>query len=160
MAKGGLEWLLGQDFRELKPITFQQRPSGIIFYCSELYAIGLWHLEPDSPSRRLTQGQIAEAVVQWREAVRLLPRQIASLNQLAWTLATYADASVRNGAEAVELAEQAVQLSDGREPAILGTLAAAHAEAGQFAKAVEAAERALSLASARGDTALAESIQA
>jgi rhamnogalacturonyl hydrolase YesR len=48
VAKGALEWMTHQDFREVKPITFQQRPSGIIFYCFELYATGLRYLKPGS----------------------------------------------------------------------------------------------------------------
>ena len=70
----------------------------------------------------------------------------------AWMLATNPNASVRNGAEAVELAQRAVELSGGREPAILDTLAAAYAEAGRFPEAVKTAQRAAALASARGDT--------
>ena len=58
MAKGALDWLVGQDFRELKPITFQQRPSGTIFYCFELYVAGLKHLPPDSPKYRVALRQI------------------------------------------------------------------------------------------------------
>ena len=68
------------------------------------------------------------------------------MNCLAWVLATCPEASVRNGAEAVELARRAVKLSDGREPAILGTLAAAYAEAGRFPEAVQTARKALELA--------------
>jgi hypothetical protein len=48
VAKGALDWMTHQDFREVKPITFQQRPSGIIFYCFELYATGLRYLKPGS----------------------------------------------------------------------------------------------------------------
>ena len=58
VAKGAMDWLLGQDFRELKPITFQQRPSGTIFYCFELYLAGLKHLPPDSPKYRTLERQI------------------------------------------------------------------------------------------------------
>ena len=58
VAKGAMDWLLGQDFRELKPITFQQRPSGTIFYCFEFYLAGLKHLPPDSPKYRTLQHQI------------------------------------------------------------------------------------------------------
>ena len=89
------------------------------------------------------QGKIAAAVVQWREAVRLQPNQIAFVNHLVWLLATCPEASVRNGAEAVELAHRAVRLSGGREPAILDTLAAALAEAGRFPEAVQTARMAL-----------------
>ncbi|MBC8218849.1 MAG: hypothetical protein H8E73_10325 [Planctomycetes bacterium] len=48
VAKGALYWMTHQDFREVKPITFQQRPSGIIFYCFEFYATGLKYLRPGS----------------------------------------------------------------------------------------------------------------
>ncbi len=106
------------------------------------------------------QGKLAEAVVQWREAVRLQPNQIAYVNNLAWLLATCPEASVRNGSEAVELAQRAVQLSGGREPAILGTLAAAYAEAGRFPEAVQTARKALDLATQQNKQALAESIKA
>jgi hypothetical protein len=47
-AMGAMTWLLRQDFRELKPITFDQRPSGTVYYCFELYASGLKHLAPES----------------------------------------------------------------------------------------------------------------
>jgi hypothetical protein len=58
VAKGALDWMLRQDFRELKPITFEQRPSGIIFYCFELYATGLKHLKSDSPQYARAMQQI------------------------------------------------------------------------------------------------------
>jgi len=106
------------------------------------------------------QGKIAEAVVQWREAVRLRPNEIGFVNNLAWMLATCPEASVRNGAEAVELAQQAAQLCGGREPAILDTLAAAYAEAGRFPEAVHTARKALDLATQQNQQALVESIKA
>ena len=106
------------------------------------------------------QGKIAEAVVQWREAVRLQPKQIAFANNLAWVLATCPDAAVRDGAEAVQLAQRAVQLSGGQEPAILGTLAAAYAEAGRFPEAVQTARNALDLATQQNQQALAHALRA
>jgi protein O-mannosyl-transferase len=104
------------------------------------------------------QGKYAEAVGPLREAVRQQPNQPGYLNQLAWLLATSPDGSVRNGREAVELAQQAAKLCAGREPAVLGSLAAAYAEAGRSAEAVEAAQRAIKLAAARGDTALVDAL--
>jgi tetratricopeptide (TPR) repeat protein len=108
------------------------------------------------------QGKIADAVIQWRETVRLQPNNTMFLNRLAWVLATCPAGAIRNGAEAIDLALRAVRLTDGREPAILNTLAAAYAEAGRFSEAVKTAERAVSLASARGDgnTALADTLRA
>jgi len=58
VAKGALEWMTHQDFREARPITFQQRPSGIIFYCFELYATGLRYLKPGSRQYERAIGQI------------------------------------------------------------------------------------------------------
>ena len=66
-GRAALEWMVRQDFRQAKPITFQQRPSGIIFYCFELYAIGLRRLAPDGPSYQLAQAQLAEAVAWMKE---------------------------------------------------------------------------------------------
>ncbi len=64
----------------------------------------------------------------------------------AWELATSNDSSVRNGARAVQLAEQACQATDHQEATMLFTLAAAHAEAGNFDEAVRWAAEALRLA--------------
>jgi hypothetical protein len=64
---GALEWMVRQDFRQVKPIDFTQRPSGILFYCFELYAIGLPYLEPTGDSYDLAMHQLAEAVAWMRE---------------------------------------------------------------------------------------------
>ncbi len=105
------------------------------------------------------QGKTAPALAHWREALRLQPAALDTLNKLAWVLATHSDASLRNGAEAVDLAQQAAQLSGSRDPAILDTLAAAYAGAGRFAAAIETARRALALARAHQNTTLADRIQ-
>ena len=62
-----------------------------------------------------------------REALHSRPHDAALLNDIAWMLATNPDASVRNAAEAVELAQRALTSSGGNDPAILNTLAAAYA---------------------------------
>ena len=92
--------------------------------------------------------------------MRQNPNDVALLNDTAWLLATNPNNSVRNGAEALELALRAVKLSDSREPAILGTLAAAYAETGRFAEAVKTAQDALQLATGQNKETLAKSIQA
>ncbi len=106
------------------------------------------------------QGKIAEALVEWRRVIREQPNQVAVLNQAAWVLATSPTAAVRNGAEAVSLAERAVQASGGRQARILATLAASYAEAGQFSRAIETAHQALSLATEQKDKQLAEGLNA
>ena len=74
-------------------------------------------------------------------------------------LATSPEASIRDGARAVELAQRASQLSGGQDPMILRTLAAAEAECGRFAEAVRAAQQALPLATARNNSALASALR-
>jgi tetratricopeptide (TPR) repeat protein len=65
-------------------------------------------------------------------------------------LATCPDAGLRNGAEAVRLAERACELTHYGEPSFIGTLAAAYAEAGRFPEAVTTAEKAVQLATDAG----------
>ena len=101
-----------------------------------------------------------KTLAQRREAIRLQPHDAALLNNTAWTLATNPNASIRNGDEAVELAQRAIKLSGGNEPAMLGTLAAAYAETGRFPEAVQTAEQAARLAVAKGDRTLAVQIRA
>ncbi len=76
-------------------------------------------------------------------------------NNLAWLLATSSDASVRDGNRAIEVAEQSVQLSGGKDPNYLRTLAAAYAEVGQFSEAIATAEQAMQIASVQGKSKLA-----
>src|SRR5437016_3382514 len=105
------------------------------------------------------KGLIKQAVQHYEAALKSDPSSVLVKNNLAWLLATSADPSVRNGPRAVELAEQAVRVTDGYDPVSLHTLAAAYAENGQFAQAVAAAQDALNLAEERGLTPLAESLR-
>ena len=93
-----------------------------------------------------SQGRAQEALTHWREVLRVDPDYVLALNDAAHALAASPDPSDRNGAEAVKYAERAVQLSGGRNPAYLDTLAAAYAEAGRFPDAVSTAQKALDLA--------------
>ena len=102
------------------------------------------------------QGQLAAAVPHYRQAVQLSPNSAVYLNDLAWLLATHPDADLRNGPEAVTLAEKAVKLTHGTQAAFLGTLAAAYAEVGRFPEAIAAAEKALDRARAAGQGQIAE----
>jgi tetratricopeptide (TPR) repeat protein len=64
------------------------------------------------------------------------------LNEMAWFFATQPDATLRNGPEAVRLAERACALEGRTAPAMLATLAAAYAESGRFSEAIKVAEEA------------------
>ena len=70
-------------------------------------------------------------------------------------LATSPSDKVRNGKEAVRLAECALDLSKGRDPAVLDTLAAAFAETGRFSRAMEWARKAIGLAATQEKAPLA-----
>jgi len=107
---------------------------------------------------RQHQGQVAEALQHWREAARLAPQWADPLNNLAWVLATNPRADLRNGPEAVKLAERAVELTGTNTVGMLDTLAAAYAEAGRFAEARSTARRAQATAAAKGQEVLAGQI--
>ncbi len=93
-----------------------------------------------------------DALQRLREIAVNAPDSPRMLDELAWLLATYPDSRSRDGTEAVQLAERACALTDRRIPALLDTLAAAYAEAGDFARAITTIEEALNLASSSGDS--------
>jgi len=66
---------------------------------------------------------------------------------------------VRSPAEAIELAERAKNLTQSRSPEVLGTLAAAHAAAGDFDRATQVAEQAIALATDAGRSESAERLR-
>jgi protein O-mannosyl-transferase len=105
------------------------------------------------------KGQSAEAVKHYEKALEISPQSVSALNNLAWLLATNSNASLRNGARAIQLARQANQLSGGTNALVLRTLAAAYAEAGQFGKAIESARTAMQLRRSQGDDSLAPELQ-
>lgn len=98
----------------------------------------------------LKAGRAAEAIHCLHGAVQRDPEHLPSLAALARVLATGPDPSQRNGRRAVELATRAAELTGGQHPLVMDTLAAAYAEAGQFAAAVETQRRALDLAEGGG----------
>jgi cytochrome c-type biogenesis protein CcmH/NrfG len=89
--------------------------------------------------------QFADALAQYRAAVRLDPKNPDYANDLAWLLATCPSAEVRDGKEAVRLARQVCH-DHSDEARFWGTLGAANAEAGQFDEAAKVAEKALEMA--------------
>jgi tetratricopeptide (TPR) repeat protein len=86
-----------------------------------------------------------------RDIAANAPDSPRMLDEIAWLLATYPDSKSRDGTEAVRLAEHACDLTERKIPALLDTLAAAHAEAGDFPRAIAAAEEALNRARSSGD---------
>jgi len=105
------------------------------------------------------KGRSAEAIQHYEKALKISPQSVSALNNLAWLLAAGSNSSLRNGARAVQLAEQANQLSGGTNSLVLRTLAAAYAEAGEFGKAVETANAAIRVGQSQGDDSLAIELQ-
>ncbi len=95
------------------------------------------------------KGSYRDGRADLEKAVALDRDSVLAQNGYAWVLATSPDASVRDGRKAVQVARTAIK-KDGKESAgVLDTLAAAEAEAGDFAAAVRDEERALALATDR-----------
>ena len=109
----------------------------------------------------LAKGRVRDAIAEYTTALQNSPENLAALSNLAWLLATSADPSLRNGSEAVRLAERADSASSrsDKHPTVLRILAAAYAEEGQFAEAKETAQHALEAANIQGNTTLADALQ-
>ncbi|MEZ6066871.1 MAG: tetratricopeptide repeat protein [Planctomycetaceae bacterium] len=91
------------------------------------------------------QGEWAEAIEDYAAALKMAPDSHPTLNDLAWVLATCPQRDDRNGEFAMRYAERANELTGGRLPDYLDTLAAALAEAGDFDRAVTVATQAIEL---------------
>jgi peroxiredoxin len=110
-------------------------------------------------SERLKQGRVRDAAEYFQDAIDINPDYLLALNNQAWIMATDSDESLRNGAKAVEYALRAVEVARDREPDVLGTLAAAFAEAGRFEEAVDTAEEAIRLAGEIGAKRIEKGLQ-
>ncbi len=97
---------------------------------------------------RFRQGRFAEAAAHFRTALERDPNDFQALTFLARVLAAAPVDSLRNGTEAVRLAERAVRVTGGQQPFVMDVLAMACAELGKFAEAVAVSQQALELARA------------
>ena len=86
------------------------------------------------------RGQFKEAIAHFEQMLKLQPDHVEAQTILAWLRATCPQASLRNGAEAIEHARRADQLCGGRRPDVLDCLAASYAEAGRFPEALATAQ--------------------
>jgi tetratricopeptide (TPR) repeat protein len=101
-------------------------------------------------------GRYLEAATHYREALKIDPKYGLAYNSLAMLLSSCQDDSIRNGQQAVVLAQQAIQLANSLEPVPFETLASAYAETGQFPEAVQALQKAIDLATQQNKPPLVE----
>jgi len=96
----------------------------------------------------LRQGKLRSALANFRRADVLAPNQLGANTQIAWILATADDQEIRDGQQAVEIAERLVRQFGESEYRLLDVLAAGYAEVGRIDEAIEKARAAYHLASA------------
>ena len=103
------------------------------------------------PSRRgrsdaaISIGDHKAALADLEEAHTLRPDDTGVLNNLAWLLATSPDDTLRDGRRAIGLARKACEKTEWKEAHIVSTLAACHAEAGDFEAAKKFSRQAVEL---------------
>jgi arylsulfatase A-like enzyme/tetratricopeptide (TPR) repeat protein len=160
-ASGGEEFSAGKlDTRDLATAHFNLgtvlKEMGKPREAAAQYAQAL-QMRPDSAEVHFNlalvlaqSGRIAEAVGHYVETLRLNADWPVALNNLAWIRATSDDPQLRDGAEAVRLAERACQLTGRKQFPPIDTLAAAYAQSGRFPEAVATAQEAIALARAAG----------
>jgi tetratricopeptide (TPR) repeat protein len=97
------------------------------------------------------QARYADAIEQFRLELAGAPDRVIALNLAASLLATCPEDSLRNGGEAVTLADRANRITEGKIPQILDTLSAAYAETSRFPEAIEAEQKAIVLVEQQGN---------
>jgi len=108
--------------------------------------------------------RVDEATIHFQKALAIEPgfaeaHDPAENNNFAWSLATNPEAGKRNGALAVILAEGACRRTHYQTTVMVGTLAAAYAEAGRFDDAIATAQKAVALARQNGESDLLQKNQ-
>lgn len=103
-------------------------------------------------------GEFDKVVLHWGAVVRIDPDDVTVRNNLAWVLAASKDDTVLDAQRAVELAQNACELTDYKQPGMLDTLGVAYAAAGRFDEAIAAAEKAVEVAFAEGQIDMADDI--
>lgn len=117
-------------------------------------------LEESARQDRASRAKEArDAAQRLRARLAETPDDLSAINDLAWLLATTPVEEVRDGKEAVKLAERGREITHGKDPAVLDTLAAAYAETGRFGRAISTARQAVEQAAARKDVGSVSALQ-
>lgn len=107
----------------------------------------------------LQTGDTKRAVTHLEKALEINPGHMNAEVNLAWVLATSPDDSLRNGARAVQLAEDVTNRAGHPNAIVLRTLAAAYAEVGRFSDAIQTAQQAIEQAKATANDGLAADLE-
>ena len=107
----------------------------------------------------LQTGDVQRAAAHLEKALAIDPGHMNAEVNLAWILATAPDESTRNGARAVQLAEDVALRAGHPNAIVLRTLAAAYAEIREFRDAIETAQEAIAIAKATGNDGLAADLE-
>ncbi|MDQ1239364.1 MAG: hypothetical protein QG577_1550, partial [Thermodesulfobacteriota bacterium] len=92
-------------------------------------------------------GKCKEANEDFKKVEKLSPNDAWTLQDKAWFLLTCPDESLQNPAAAMELAQKAIELTDGKDGVVLETLAEAYFRQGDALKAAEHQRKAIELGS-------------
>jgi Flp pilus assembly protein TadD len=143
-----------------RALAAKQRTDAAIFHFQKALSIQPDYIAASNDLGVLfaSKGEIKAALAAWRQTLTFDADNADAANNIAWVRSTAVDADLRDGTEALDLAQRAIR-SGGDNPVVLRTLAAAQAENGQFAQAVVTAERAERLAMEKGDHAMAENLR-
>ena len=90
-------------------------------------------------------GNVPDALLRYRQGLKLQPDNLKAANNLAWLLATSQDSKARRPQEALLMAQNIVRITKGQNPDALDTLAAAQAASGDFESAIKTINKAMLL---------------
>lgn len=123
-------------------------------------------LAPDDPQLHFNLARLHEdqrhfelAIASYENVLRRDGNHVQAMLGLAWLRATAAEAPLRDGKLALQIATRAVALVGRKQARTLDVLAAAEAESGAFARAEATAKEALQLAQGARESELAKKLE-
>jgi len=122
-------------------------------------------LDPQNALAHAKLGQAFTVIGEQRQALKHLQRALQldagnlnAANNLVWILATHPDPTIRDAPRALEVVAASFKDLNDSEPALLDTVAAAYAAAGQFDRAQDLAAKGKAAALSTGNQRLADEI--